>query len=323
MTRGAAAVLGGLLICAPAVYADVVGDDTEVWVPQEAPAVDDVVEVDCPEGPNLGRISFNIGADIPTMYFFRGILQEDRGFILQPYADATVNLYENEGNWFSGWDVYGGIWNSLHSEITGSTRSTGPEPWYEFDAWGGTSLTFWDVVELNTAFTTYNSPNGAFDTYHDILAGFGFDDSEWLGRWAIHPMFNFYFETQGNAFTERGGARPSPNFRGRLFQMVAGWDWPVLFQDYEAVIRLPIELGLNINNYYARRASDGGTEDPTYGYFQTGLSLDLPLSFVPSEYGAWLVDVGARWINVGDSLKSTNNGDSGAIYGKFGIAMAY
>jgi len=40
--------------------------------------------------PNGGNIALNASFDIPTAYLFRGLLQDDTGFIMWPAADAFV-----------------------------------------------------------------------------------------------------------------------------------------------------------------------------------------------------------------------------------------
>jgi hypothetical protein len=47
--------------------------------------------------PNTGRLSLLLGNDFTTAYFFRGIVQERRGFITQPYAEVGLKLYEGKG----------------------------------------------------------------------------------------------------------------------------------------------------------------------------------------------------------------------------------
>ena len=37
-----------------------------------------------PEPVNQGDLSFSLGTEITSAYFFRGFLQEDQGFIFQP-----------------------------------------------------------------------------------------------------------------------------------------------------------------------------------------------------------------------------------------------
>ena len=45
------------------------------------------------EGPNQGRVSVSIGFDVTTQYMFRGIFQDDQGFIIQPWGEVGFNLH--------------------------------------------------------------------------------------------------------------------------------------------------------------------------------------------------------------------------------------
>ena len=46
-------------------------------------------------GP-LSRFSGSMGVDFTNAYIFRGIVQEDAGFIAQPWAELRYNLYSSE-----------------------------------------------------------------------------------------------------------------------------------------------------------------------------------------------------------------------------------
>ena len=75
------------------------------------------------KGPNRGNVSVRTGVEFPTHYFFRGILQEDHGFIAQPFLEATVKAYEGSAP-LNSVSVTGGIWNSFHSGPTGADGPT-------------------------------------------------------------------------------------------------------------------------------------------------------------------------------------------------------
>ena len=47
--------------------------------------------------PPPKRLTLTAGADFPTAYMFRGIFQEDEGFIFQPWVDLGIALYSGEG----------------------------------------------------------------------------------------------------------------------------------------------------------------------------------------------------------------------------------
>ena len=73
---------------------------------------------------NDGNISMSAGADIVNKYYFRGIVQETGGFIMQPYLDASIS--------FGAASITAGTWSSLHSR--GDAGFAGaPESFYETD----------------------------------------------------------------------------------------------------------------------------------------------------------------------------------------------
>lgn len=290
-TRALAAAigLGGLLLGAPGVGAD-----------------------EPPTGPNLGRVSFNIGMDIPTRYYFRGILQEENGLIAQPYFEANVNLYEGEQLTAT---AIGGIWNSIHSEHTGSSLDQ-PKAWYEFDAYGGMALG-WENLEFSGIWTTYLSPSGAFSEVNDIALGIGYDDSGHLGAFALNPAITFILETKGTAFGVN---------KGDLLQLSAGPEFEITEGDRPVTLGVPVELGLSLDDYYERTdtSDPSGKNDETFGYFQTGLDFGFPMAFVPNEYGSWLLNAGFRFISLGKSLREVNhNGNDYGFFGMFGVSMTY
>mgnify|MGYP001388583532 CR=1 FL=1 len=70
---------------------------------------------------NDGKMSFATGMDVSHAYFFRGIKQERGGFISQPYADMSLDIYsDDDGQGLSGVSFTLGQWNSLHSGPTGA-----------------------------------------------------------------------------------------------------------------------------------------------------------------------------------------------------------
>src|SRR5512147_1578110 len=71
-------------------------------------------EEEAPVGPNRGRLSFSLTNDFTTAYFFRGILQERNGFIWQPSAELTFNLWKGDGPLHSV-ALGMGIWNSFQT----------------------------------------------------------------------------------------------------------------------------------------------------------------------------------------------------------------
>src|SRR5262245_24679057 len=68
------------------------------------------------------RLSVSAGIDVTTAYFFRGLLRERHGLIVQPSAEVDLTLYRAE-DYDLGRDgpisrvgLTAGTWNSIHSQ---------------------------------------------------------------------------------------------------------------------------------------------------------------------------------------------------------------
>src|SRR3954470_20585371 len=73
--------------------------------------------------PNPGAITFTGGLDFPSVYIFRGIVQEsDPKLTMWPYGDIGLALASGQGA-VKSVGVNFGVWNSLQ---TGSSGSDGP-----------------------------------------------------------------------------------------------------------------------------------------------------------------------------------------------------
>ncbi|GIT67453.1 MAG: hypothetical protein Ct9H300mP25_09250 [Acidobacteriota bacterium] len=58
---------------------------------------------------NDGNVSVSTGIDFVNDYYFRGIVQETKGSISQPYIEAGLAVNDNVS-------LTAGTWQSLHSE---------------------------------------------------------------------------------------------------------------------------------------------------------------------------------------------------------------
>jgi hypothetical protein len=264
-------------------------------------------------GPNTGKISFSIGNDITTAYFFRGILQERRGFIWQPYGEVNVNAYsdEDENAILTGITPFVGTWNSVHSENTLSSGS-GPDNWYESDVYIGVKFTLLGKLELKPFYIAYTYPNGAFPTVQEFDFTATFNDSEYLGMWAMYPSITYAREMEHTALGVDEGDYMEFNLRP-TFTVIESETYPVS-------LAVPLQLGLGIEDYYEGPIS-GNNE--TFGFFKGGVVASVPLAFVPEEYGAWSVSAGAAVYTFGNVNEAYNEGDDPWVVGTWSINMAY
>lgn len=256
------------------------------------------------------RLHFSASVDVTNAYFFRGILQEDQGFIAQPAAALTADLVRNDDFTLS---ATLGTWNSAHSEGTGSaTSDTNVKHWYESDLYISLGASFGKWT-LDATYTWYLSPNDAFESIEELAFSASFDDSEYLGAFALSPSVTIAFETGSNyadgADSDRGiylGLSVAPGF-----ETTVGADRTLAFS-------FPVEVGLSIDDYY----QDGAGDDDTFGYASVGARVETALA-APAGFGEWTVYAAVNALFLGDNLESVNNDDAVDFVASIGISLAF
>jgi hypothetical protein len=253
-----------------------------------------------PADPNTGAFTLTSGLDVPSKYVFRGIVQEaDSKLTLFPYGDLGISLFSGEGGVKSA-TVNFGVWNSL---MTGSSGSDGDTDklHYEEDFYATFGLGFAHGISLGTTYTAYTSPNGMFNTVHELA--FKVAKSHWLSPYGLVA-----FELDGQA---DGGAN-----EGTYLELGAGPSWPLA--GGKATLAVPVKAGFSLNDYYEGIDGDSG-----FGYFQVGGLITVPLSSAESKFGAWSVKGGVDVYALGDTTKAFNNGDRGKAVVTFGVGVVY
>ncbi len=258
--------------------------------------------------PNTGKVSFTTGLDFTNAYFFRGIRQEDDGFLAQPYGEMTFDLFEN-GEGINTGSLTLGFWNSLHS---GPSGSDGPSQfttaWYEVDFYAGLSLGLVGQWQADVVYTQYMSPNNSFSTIKEIALGLGFDDSERMGDLALSPHVTLVIEVSGAVMGIDSGV-----------SVELGVEPGLPLEDSPLSLTFPVTLGLSLSDYY----QDALGANDAFGYFDLGILGSVPLLRVDEAYGSWEVSGGVHLLFFGDSLEAANLGDQFQAIGSFGISIGY
>lgn len=251
-----------------------------------------VLAEDAEPGPFSG-FSGSMGVDFTNAYIFRGIVQEDSGFIAQPWAELRYKLFESDDGPIRSVSVGGGVWNSFHSKET--LASSAPTWLYETDWYPLISIGLPAGFSLTTSYVFYTSPNDAFKTVQEVDFKLAWDDSQALGRFAMAPYVNFAAETRNTAFGPNKGSSVQLGAEPTL--------WSSSHERYPVKFTFPVELGLAINDYYEE--ADGN--ENTFGYLNFGLKMSVPLAFVPKELGAWSFAVAAKGYYLSNTLADASN----------------
>lgn len=292
-----------LTLCGHAVAADTIKQGTTQ--PEQAEQGTEVAE------QVESRFSVTIDLTTTSTYYFRGIVQETDGFIFQPSIEIGVDFYNGEDWSISG---YGGIWNSFHSEETGSTDTDQfVSTWYEVDFYAGLSAST-GRMSFDLCYTNYASPNGAFGSINEIAFGVAFDDSGLWGDtgFALNPSATLALElgdNSGDGGTGKGvflsvGIEPGTEISGTPLGDVS--------------ISFPIEAGFSLSDYY-----EVAGNDEAFGYLSAGVSTTIPLGFMPEGYGDWSLNTGVDFLMLGDNTEIYNSGEDSEWIFHAGVTLEF
>jgi len=240
-------------------------------------------------------ISGDIGLNVVTAYYSRGIIQTNHSASFQPYADFNFKAYEGDG-FLNKAVISLGIWESYSNQKLDHASST--KNWYESDFTPGIALTFGKVT-LTETYLMYFSPNDSFKDFGGLNSKLSYDDSDLLGALALHPSVTYLKELDGKA-----GSGPS---KGDYWELAVA---PGIAAGPVA-LTFPVTLGFGSSHFYAK---DG------YGYVSAGLNAAYTLP-VSKSYGTWTVNLGGTYYNI-NKTSLGGNADNDVV-GTAGIAVAF
>jgi len=265
-----------------------------------------------PEKLNESAITGDIGLNVVTAYYSRGIIQSNHAPSLQPYADIFVKAYEGDG--FLNKAVFGlGVWESYTDGSTKASdpntfvpsvgnkywqNSAGKASWYESDFVPSLALTFGKVT-ITESYLYYSSPNNQFADFQGLNSKVSFDDSDLLGAFALHPSVTLLHEVDGKAGT---GSRHGNYWEGAVAPSYSAG--PV-------TVTAPLTIGFGSSKFYAK---DG------YGYFSAGLNAAYALP-VSKTYGTWTANLGGTVYTLDKDV--VGGAASSDVVGQVGLGVAF
>lgn len=254
------------------------------------------------------------GVDLTNQYFFRGILQENQGIIVQPWAEVGYDLYESDDA-VRDLDLKFGLWNSLHEGPTGS--GGGADMWYESAFYTDVGMQFRDRWQFNARYTAYDSPNGSFATVQELSfrAAFADDKEPLIG------IFESGLRPHLLLAIELDNGRDAGNDEGIYLELGIEPQVQLLEEDASFPLKLsvPATFGLSLMDYY----EDAGGNDDFFGYFDVGGELSTPMKFMPERLGKWDAMLALHWLLLGDNLEGFNNGDTTDLVLSIGMATTF
>jgi hypothetical protein len=248
-------------------------------------------------------ITGDLGVTFVSAYISRGLVLENQGVIAQPYLDLYFKLYEGTG--FINKVVLNlGLWSSIHShpQPDGSTDTT--RNWYEFDYTPGFAITFAKNFTFTASYFEFDSPASSFDTARSLNFNLAYDDTDLLGKFALHPHVTYLRELDAP-----GAAGLAPNGNYYEIGLAPG------FSVGPVSVTIPLTVGLGSEHFYA---SD------TFGYFAGGVQLSVPISFIPECYGKWTFSGGYTYYQLGTDVAdatATGHKSQNVFQGAIGLTF--
>ncbi len=263
------------------------------------------------QAADTSKISGELGLDVSSSYFYRGIHQEDSGLILQPSIGLTFNLMSEGKGLVKSLDLNAGIWNSIHESKTGTA-----EKHYEADYAFGLTANLGDKFEVSVGYTQLYSPSNAFSTVEEISVSATLICQELCGGKlsAWNPTILASFEVSGTSFGTS---------EGTYLELSVSPALPFL-NDFAGLkgltATMPIAVGFGLDDYY-RTAAQG---DESLGFVDAGVDFELPLNnLLPAGYGDWTLTAGVHGLFLGDNLETANRGDNFEVIGTMGLSLAF
>ena len=307
MTKHSIAVLCALTLAgfgyAPTSHAE----DSLVPTTLTTPTADDGKDVkeskDLKQQCKESCISGDLGVTFVSNYLSRGIVQVNQGVIAQPYLDLYFKLYEGTG--FINKVVFNlGFWSNIDSHVEPPGNTATVRNWEEFDWMPGVAVTFAKNFTATLSYFELDSPASFFDTSRNINLNIAYDDTDLLGKFALHPHFDVMAELNAPGFAGLEG-------HGWYFELGVAPGYtvgPVTFT-------VPLTVGLGDHKFY------GG---PAFGYFSAGLQASIPLSFIPECYGKWTFSGGYTYYLLSDTVadaSATGHESQHVLQGAIGLTF--
>jgi hypothetical protein len=140
------------------------------------------------------------------------------------------------------------------------------------------------------------------DSENIVDLGASFDDSSLVGR--FHPAVLWHVRIKGNGAQREGSA------------LVASIAPGLPIGESGLYASIPAGVGFFLTDDFK-----GGTKSG-YAYSYVGASLDIPLHFIPSDYGAWTVNLNTYYYMTDSAALPSNVAENFAT-GSFGLRVAF
>lgn len=245
------------------------------------------------------RVNALLNFEFTTHYLTpRGMIVQDTGLVFQPLVLGFFNLYKGEG-FINSATLVGGVWNCFGTERIPSSDSGGRDntSWYEIDPIAGLSFGVAKRFTFDVTYTAFNMQIRNIPFSHHLETKLSLNDSDWLGKFALHPYLIFWSELDGKATAAQvpyivdplgKGAQPLP---GPSWYFDIGIAPSYTFEKIGLKLEAPLRMLIPDSEFYGEYYA----ETETIALYEAGVKGTIPLNFMPKGYGNWSFHAGAKY----------------------------
>jgi hypothetical protein len=231
---------------------------------------------------------------VADKYIYNGYVVQDQGPIVQPYLELAEEFYTGSGLLTSASATFS-FFTSLQSREDGATHTAAPGHWfYELQVEAGVELELAKRFTVSLSYLRFDSPINAYQPSSALQLTLRYDDTEIPGWFALNPHVTWLAalpfgwnadDADGNYFEV--GVAPT-------IILAAETRYPV-------TLTLPINVGFGDDTYYS---------GDNFGYASIGLSISVPLAFLPKDFGEWNFALTGTYYRLGPAAADlSNDGD--------------
>jgi len=268
-------------------------------------------EVVTPPPPPSSPIDLLLNVEFSNAYVTpRGMIVHDEGLTIQPLLLAFINLYKGDG-FIDSAKIVGGVWNDFSTSpvsVHAPWGSPDKTHYTEIDPIFGVSVGFLKNFTLDVTYTAFVEQILDIGTSNHLDTKLSFNDTPYLGLFAIHPFFEYWQELTGKATdadvpeavfgpSSKSGSHPAP---GSSYYFNVGIDPQYTFGP-SVLGGLKIEAPCSVLLPNERFYGDYYGPSSTVGLFELGAKATVPISFIPASYGHWSFHVGFNYFDFVDN----------------------
>lgn len=215
----------------------------------------------------------------------RGLNVENEGVIFQPLFLMFANLYSDKSTFVQDVSMTLGVWSSIHTEESGAD----PGHWNEFDPIAGFTFKFADYWKLDLTYTAFKSMVDSYPTSSHLETKLSFDDSKFLGAFALNPYVAYWQELNYKATVAF-----DPSQSEESFYFTIGIN--PSFKAGSVKFEFPTFINLVDDEFYQQ--FDGSPGGSGLAVFGTGVKVSVPLTFIPKDMGFWTLYAGVKYYHL-------------------------